>query len=236
MYIINPNLKFRGLTCGNNPKMIILHHAEAFNCTIEDIHSWHLNNGWSGCGYHYFIKKDGTIYKGRADNAIGAHCLSYNGVSISICMEGRFNVEGMEEAQYKSLKDLISYLQTKYNINKIYGHRELNQTDCPGKNFPLYRIKKECLGGNNSIESSSSNKGSKSYPGYLLKYNPNSFDASVKVMQNKLQKIGYRVGSCKADGYFGNGTLLAVKCFQRDCNLMIDGIVGEKTWSRIMRE
>ncbi|HBJ2613924.1 TPA: N-acetylmuramoyl-L-alanine amidase [Clostridium botulinum] len=236
MYIINPNLKFRVLTYGNNPKMIILHHAEASSCSIQDIHSWHLNNGWSGCGYHYFIKKEGTIYKGRPDNAIGAHCLSYNSVSIGICMEGRFNVERMGEAQYKSLKDLISYLQTKYNTSKIYGHRELNETDCPGKKFPLYRIKKECLGGNSSVGSSSSNKGSKSYPGYLLKYNPNSFDSNVKVIQSKLQSIGYSVGRHGADGYFGDGTLLAVKCFQRDCNLMVDGIIGADTWNRIMRE
>ncbi|ABS32372.1 N-acetylmuramoyl-L-alanine amidase [Clostridium botulinum] len=236
MYIINPNLKFRGLSYGNNPKMIILHHAEASGCSIKDIHLWHLNNGWSGCGYNYFIKKDGAIYKGRPDNAIGAHCLSYNGVSIGICMEGRFNVEEMGADQYNSLKDLTCYLQNKYNINKIYGHRELNETECPGNNFPLHRIKKECLGGNNSIENSSNNKGSKSYPGYLLKYNPGRFDANVKLIQSKLQNIGYSVGKYGVDGYFGDGTLLAVKCFQRDCNLMIDGIIGVDTWKRIMRE
>lgn len=146
MYIINPNLKFRGLTYGNNPKIIILYHAEISNCKIEDIHLLHLNNGWSGCGYNYFIKKDGAIYKGRADNAIGAHCLSYNDMSIGICTEGRFNIERMGDAQYNSLKELIRYLQNKYNIGKIYGHRELNETECPGKNFPLSRIKKECLG------------------------------------------------------------------------------------------
>ncbi|MBO0573715.1 N-acetylmuramoyl-L-alanine amidase [Clostridium botulinum] len=236
MYIINSNLKFRGLTYGNNPKMIILHHAEASSCKVEDIHSWHLNNGWSGCGYHYFIKKDGSIYKGRPDKAIGAHCLSYNGLSIGVCMEGRFNVEEMGAVQYNSLKDLIRYVQTKYNINQIYGHRELNETDCPGKNFPLHRIKKECLGGNISVESSSSNKVSKSYPGYLLKYNLSKFDSNVKVIQSKLQSIGYSVGRFGVDGYFGDGTILSVKCFQRDCNLMIDGIVGRNTWNRIMRE
>ncbi|MCS4456017.1 peptidoglycan-binding protein [Clostridium botulinum] len=48
--------------------------------------------------------------------------------------------------------------------------------------------------------------------------------------------MGYSVGKFGVDGYFGDGTLLAVKCFQRDCNLMIDGIVGENTWNRIMRE
>ncbi|RHW65896.1 peptidoglycan recognition protein family protein [Clostridium botulinum] len=176
MYIINPNLKFRGLSYGNNPKMIILHHAEASGCSIQDIHSWHLNNGWSGCGYNYFIKKDGSIYKGRPDKAIGAHCLSYNSVSIGICTEGRFNIERMGEAQYNSLKELTRYLQNKYNINKIYAHRELNETDCPGKNFPLSKIKNECLGGT----SISNNKIIKSYPGYLLKYNPNRFDGNTK--------------------------------------------------------
>ncbi len=155
MYIINSNLKFRGLSYGNNPKMIILHHAEASSCSIQDINSWHLNNGWSSCGYNYFIKKDGSIYKGRPDNAIGAHCLSYNSVSIGICMEGKFNVERMGGNQYNSLKELIPYLQNKYNINKIYGHRELNQTDCPGRNFPLHRIKKEYLGRNTSAEEQS---------------------------------------------------------------------------------
>ncbi|BDR84440.1 hypothetical protein K254310026_18510 [Clostridium tetani] len=113
----------------------------------------------------------------------------------------------------------------------------MNQTDCPGKNFPLHRIKKECLGGSNSVGSSGSiNKENKSYPGYLLKYNPNRFDGNMKVIQSKLKNIGYSIGRCGADGYFGDGTLLAVRCFQKDCNLRIDGIIGENTWDRIMRE
>ncbi|MDU7253062.1 MAG: N-acetylmuramoyl-L-alanine amidase, partial [Clostridium sp.] len=87
-----------------------------------------------------------------------------------------FWAEEFGTTQYNSLKELTRYLQNKYNINKIYGHRELNQTDCPGKDFPLHRIKKECLGRNTSVVSARINKGRKSYPGYLLKYNPNSFD------------------------------------------------------------
>ena len=75
MNIIDSNLKFRELAYGNNPGKIILHHAAATNCSIEDIHNWHLNNGWSGCGYHYFIRKNGSIYKGRPENSLGAHCI-----------------------------------------------------------------------------------------------------------------------------------------------------------------
>ncbi|WP_407919522.1 peptidoglycan-binding domain-containing protein [Clostridium combesii] len=44
------------------------------------------------------------------------------------------------------------------------------------------------------------------------------------------------MGRCGADGYFGDGTLLTIKCFQSDCNLMIDVIIGKNTWNRIMRE
>lgn len=56
--------------------------------------------------------------------------------NIGICMEGRFNVEEMGATQYNPLKALIRYLQNKYNINKIYGYRELSETDWLGKKFP----------------------------------------------------------------------------------------------------
>lgn len=143
MNIINSNLKFRGLAYGNKPRMLIIHHAEATRCTVEDIHRWHLNNGWSGLGYHYFIRKDGSIYSGRNEEALGAHCLSYNAKSLGICLEGSFNNEAMEEKQYSALLKLTKHLCSKNNINKIYGHRELNNTDCPGKKFPLDRLKRE---------------------------------------------------------------------------------------------
>jgi len=45
---------------------------------------------------------------------------------------------------------------------------------------------------------------------------------------------GYSVGSSGVDGYFGSGTLEAVKRFQRACGLEIDGIVGVKSWGELM--
>ena len=78
MNIIDVGLKFKSLSYGNKPNKLVLHHAEASKCSVQDIHYWHLNNGWSGIGYHYFIRKDGSIYKGRPDGAIGAHCQGSN--------------------------------------------------------------------------------------------------------------------------------------------------------------
>lgn len=225
MNIINSNLKFRGLTYGNNPRKIILHHAEATNCSIEDVHTWHLHNGWSGCGYHYFIRKNGNIYKGRPESSLGAHCINYNSVSIGICVEGNYMVEHMPLSQKSSLIELIKYLCGKYGIKEIYGHGELNSTNCPGRNYPLAQIRGEIL---KDIKCPYKN-----YPGYLIKVNANLKDNNVRIIQEKLMEKGYNVGSYGADGYLGGTTLNAIKSFQRDNGILVDGIVGRDTWGRL---
>lgn len=48
-------------------------------------------------------------------------------------------------------------------------------------------------------------------------------------LQTRLAAMGYSVG--KIDGVFGIKTLEAVKAFQIDNNLTVDGIVGVKTWA-----
>ena len=141
MNIIDVGLKFKSLSYGNKPSKLVLHHAEASKCTVQDIHSWHLNNGWSGIGYHYFIRKDGSIYRGRPDGAIGAHCQGSNTGSLGICFEGNYMKETMPTAQYNAGIDLIKYLRGKYGNLTIYGHKELLATECPGSKFPLADFK-----------------------------------------------------------------------------------------------
>lgn len=34
-----------GLSYGNNPKIIALHHPDVVSFSIKDIHKWHLENG-----------------------------------------------------------------------------------------------------------------------------------------------------------------------------------------------
>lgn len=55
--------------------------------------------------------------------------------------------------------------------------------------------------------------------------------ADVMYLQQRLTAKGYGVGSI--DGIFGNKTLEAVKAFQVENNLAVDGIVGIKTWAAI---
>ena len=53
--------------------------------------------------------------------------------------------------------------------------------------------------------------------------------ADVKAMQKLLISNGYSCGSAGADGDFGNDTEKAVKAFQKDAKLTVDGIYGIKT-------
>lgn len=53
---------------------------------------------------------------------------------------------------------------------------------------------------------------------------------AVLKLQEKLKGRGY---SLKADGIFGTKTLEAVKAFQADNGLVVDGIVGSKTWGKL---
>ena len=75
----------------NTIDMIVLHHADASTCSPQDINWWHIRQGWSGIGYHYFINKQGIVFKGRPDDTIGSHAKGYNSTSIGICFEGRYN-------------------------------------------------------------------------------------------------------------------------------------------------
>ena len=55
----------------------------------------------------------------------------------------------------------------------------------------------------------------------------------VTLAQAELIQRGYDLGSYGADGKFGAKTEAAVKAFQRDWGLTVDGIIGQKTWAML---
>ncbi|MGH4051715.1 MAG: peptidoglycan-binding protein [Clostridium sp.] len=54
---------------------------------------------------------------------------------------------------------------------------------------------------------------------------------AVNYLQQSLAKLGYNLG--QVDGVFGSKTETAVKLFQKDNALAVDGIVGDITWAAI---
>ncbi len=66
----------------------------------------------------------------------------------------------------------------------------------------------------------------------VLKYG--SEGGYVKTLQILLNGYGFNCG--EVDGSFGSGTESAVKKFQKDRNLTIDGSVGARTWSALLNQ
>lgn len=195
-YSLNGKLSIRSKT-----ERIILHHAESSSCTVEDIDNWHKKNGWTCIGYHFFVKKDGTIYRGRQENSVGAHAGGANSNSIGICFEGRYETEQMPDIQVEAGKELVAYLKNKYNISKVQRHSDVCSTSCPGKNFRFdeianstvknvntsVEVKKEARGNVATIQSTLNNK-----YGFNIAvdnvYGKETKKALVKALQTELNK------------------------------------------------
>ncbi len=117
-------------------------------------------------------------------------------------------------------------------------HKWFANTDCPGKylegKFPWIasEVNKLLNGGTYTPPSS---QGDYNYnpesKGYLCK---GDTGASVKSMQQMLIAIGISCGSCGSDGSFGNDTFTAVKTFQKQNGLVVDGFYGQKTKSALI--
>lgn len=120
-----------------NTDMIVIHYTGEpdMDASAETIHGWHLaNDGWAGIGYHFVVRKDGTIERGRPEWAIGSHAYGENSHTLGIHVCGG-DVQPTD-AQIEKTSMLIAYLCDKYGIpidrDHIVGHGELMPTSCPG--------------------------------------------------------------------------------------------------------
>jgi len=99
-----------------------------------DIRKWHKAKGWADIGYHWVIRRNGKVEKGRAENLVGAHEPTRNRNSVGICFVGGVNEKDFTKAennftpeQWTALEKLVKDVQTRYPKTKVMGHR-----DCPG--------------------------------------------------------------------------------------------------------
>ena len=139
--VVETNLDFTSLSERSYTDMIVIHHTGCndIDASAEQIHQWHLNNGWAGIGYHYVIRKDGTIERGRPEWAIGSHAYGENSHTIGIHLSGDFEQAEPTAQQIEKCAMLIADIADRYGLpidrDTIVGHGELMATDCPGKNL-----------------------------------------------------------------------------------------------------
>ena len=110
------------------PNKIIIHCSatpKGVDYNAADIDRWHKKRGFRKIGYHYVIKIDGKIEKGREENEMGAHCLGQNMESIGICYIGGLSEDKQTpedtrtEAQKIALKGKHNRDQEKINRGDV---------------------------------------------------------------------------------------------------------------------
>ena len=98
--------------------------------TPEQLRRDHLRRGFIDVGYHFYIRRDGTVTQHRRLNEVGAHCRPFNRCSIGICYEGGLDAKGKPKdtrtlKQRASLIGLLRDLHRQFPKALICGHCEM---------------------------------------------------------------------------------------------------------------
>lgn len=163
-------------------------------------------------GYHFYVKKDGSVYRGRPIDMVGAHAYGSNFDSIGICAEGDYSTQSQPDAQVTAIQELIAHIKGIYSIQKIQKHSDVCNTDCPSKNYRFNEIVDASI----TTLTKKGDKGDR-----------------VKQIQGQLILKGYSIGPTGVDGIFGVNTDSGVRRFQENNGLVVDGIVGKNTWEKL---
>ena len=99
---------------------------------VNDIRRMHLQRGFFDVGYHFVIKRDGTVQAGRPLDRQGAHVQGYNHLSIGVCMIGGVTEDDVKvpennftPEQFASLRNVLHMLKQKFPHAEILGHRDM---------------------------------------------------------------------------------------------------------------
>lgn len=127
-------------------KRIVLHCSATppdMDIGAGEIDRWHRKKGWWGIGYHFVIRRDGAVEKGRPCSRFGAHAQGYNQDSIGVCLVGgvrrvkegndgdgpRWDMvpeDNFTPEQWTSLMFLVDALVMRCHPTvEVLGHRDL---------------------------------------------------------------------------------------------------------------
>lgn len=203
-------------------KVVFIHCSASDRPEHDDarvMDAWHKERGWSGIGYHVFIKKNGEMQLGRDWNATPAAQSGYNTGTLAICLHGLLN-EKFTDSQFNSLRALTKSLNGGLGGHvRFRGHCEVAAKSCPV--FDYKQVLSLNPGGYLSTSSGVF------VPGTLRMFDRGE---GVKLLQIRLNLHG---ADLVEDGSFGRNTDKAVREFQLRKDLIVDGIVGPKTWEKL---
>lgn len=127
---------------------VVIHYTATpprLDIGAAEIDEWHKERGWKGIGYHFVVRRDGTVENGRPITTVGAHAYGHNRGSIGIVWVGGLVGDDKGDdtrtpEQVQSLHKLVEGLRMVLpQPVEVVGHRDLADTQCPGGDY----VKKE---------------------------------------------------------------------------------------------
>lgn len=117
-------------------KYLVIHQSGAEHEegeTAADIDRAHRLRGLLQIGYHYVIRRDGTVEPGRPLEIPGAHVRGFNQFSVGVCLIGKLG-EFPTDAQARAVTELANQLAANYPAIVMVGHQDLAGATkaCPG--------------------------------------------------------------------------------------------------------
>jgi hypothetical protein len=245
------------------PSKIIVHHTaspnqddtspEALAALARAIQNDHMDNrDWPDTGQNFLINRGGYIAEGRHESLQtllggtsfieGAHCIDQNDNSIGIENEGTYTDVSPPAALVNSLAIMCTFVCGQYAIpaNQLYGHRDFNDTACPGDELyallPALRaqVAQALVGGSSPAPSPTApdQRALASSPMLTVPYWPllriGDRGAAVLAAQTLLRGAG--IPAVPLDGQFGRTTADAVYAFQQKHRLPPTGMIGGGSW------
>lgn len=202
----------------------IIIHQELAEGSVESVNQYHIRPNHispRGCPhfcYHYGIRENGQTIQANDLTNIVWHTGGANETSVGIMLEGNFKGPGHElgrekpsDEQMKSLETLVARLIEMLSLapQDVFGHYHFGKPACPG-----YFVSEWIENLRNRIPSVD-----------------DATEMSLKTLQTRLNKLGYDCG--KVDGILGRKTAEAIRKFQKDMNLVVDGIPGPQTFGKL---
>jgi len=109
---------------------------------LRGLQSWGARDrNWWDVPYHYLIDLEGRIYEGRDYHFMGETNTTYDPEGhFLISVIGNYGRQEPTQAQVESIADLMAWALSAFDlpIDRIGGHYNYAETDCPGKELRKY--------------------------------------------------------------------------------------------------
>lgn len=116
---------------------------------IQREHMHRRGEPFADIGYHYIIDPTGRIWEGRSLSLQGAHVANQNEHNLGVMCMGNFERQTPTQAQLGTLRAFLTEQMSRYNVpvRRVYTHRELGSSSCPGTNLQRYMVSVRSTGG-----------------------------------------------------------------------------------------